>query len=171
MDKIPPEIFVFLISASPIVELRGAIPSAIHIFHFPWWKAVAISIPGNMVPVLPLLLFLNFIKKLSLKINLVKKIYTRFENNLRKKGKIVEKYEFLGLVIFVAIPFAGTGAWTGSLIASILGLEYKKSFTAIFLGVLIAGIIVTTLSLLKWWGVLIGTLLIITTSFILNKTL
>jgi membrane protein insertase Oxa1/YidC/SpoIIIJ len=74
----------------------------------------------------------------------------------RHRSKIVEKYQELGLVIFVAIPLPVTGAWTGSLAAHLLGLNFWKSIIFIFFGVLIAGIVVTTLSLLGWWGAIIA---------------
>ncbi len=165
------EFWILLISLSPIVELRGAIPTAMYLFGFPWWKAFLISVIGNILPVVPLLYLLEFSIKLFKKTKSIRRIFEKIEVKTLKKGKIVEKYEFIGLTIFVAIPFVGTGAWTGSLIASLLGLEKKKAFLAITIGILIAAVIVTALSLLGGWGILIGGVLITTVSLVLNKIL
>ena len=74
----------------------------------------------------------------------------------RRQGRLVEKYEMVGLVLVVAIPLPGTGAWTGSILAFLLGLELKSSFISIVIGVFIAGVIVSALSLLGWVGGIIA---------------
>ncbi len=151
------ELAVFITSMLPIVELRGALPLAINVLGIPWPKAFAISFIGNMIPV-PLILWL-----LKPTVNILSKIKPlgRFFNWLfdrtRKKGnRLIEKYEEIGLLAFVAIPLPGTGAWTGALIAFLFGLEFKKSVLVIGMGVFIAGIIVTCLCLLGWLGALIA---------------
>ncbi|MEO0249400.1 MAG: small multi-drug export protein, partial [candidate division WOR-3 bacterium] len=78
----------------------------------------------------------------------------------RKKGASIEKYESLGLYVFVAIPLPGTGAWTGALVASVLGMRFLPALIAIGLGVATAGVIVTALSVLGWWGAIIAGVII-----------
>lgn len=158
-----PELAVFITSMLPILELRGALPMAINIFKIPWPKAFLISYIGNLVPVPLILWLLKPIVKLLSKINIFDKFFKwLFERTRRKGNKVIEKYEEIGLLAFVAIPLPGTGAWTGALIAFLFGLDFKKSLLVISLGVLIAGIIVTCLCLLGWLGAIIaGAVLII----------
>jgi len=154
---ISPELAVFLTSMLPIIELRGALPMAIAIFHIPWFKALIISFVGNLIPVPFILWLLDPVVKLLSKIKPFQKFFKwLFERTRRKSNRVIEKYEELGLLAFVAIPLPGTGAWTGALIAFLFGLEFKKSFLVIATGVLIAGIIVTALCLLGWVGAVIA---------------
>ncbi len=141
---------VLALAALPISELRGAIPVAIIAFHFPWYYALLLAIIGNLVPVPFILLFLNAVSRVLSKVGVFRRmLYWLFEH-ARRRGKIVEKYERIGLILFVAIPLPITGAWTGSLVAVLLGLKFKHAFLSIFIGVLIAGAIVTCATLLGW---------------------
>lgn len=159
-----PEWTVFLTSMLPIVELRGALPLAINLFHIAWPKAFLIAVVGNMVPIPFILLLLEPIVKILSRIKFMNRFFSWLFERTRKKGKMVEKYEELGLMIFVAIPLPVTGGWTGALIAYLLGLEFKKAILFIGLGVFIAGVIVTTLCLLGWLGAIIaGVALIVLT--------
>ncbi len=141
---------VLAIAALPISELRVAIPTAVVVFNFPWYHAYLISIIGNLLPVPFLLYFLNVIIRTLSKINILDRILGRLSDNARKRGKIIEKYERIGLVLFVAIPLPVTGAWTACLAAVLLGLRFRYSLISIFIGILIAGIIVTSITLLGW---------------------
>jgi uncharacterized membrane protein len=152
---------VFLISMIPIFELRGAIPIGLLSYKLPLWKVFPIAIAGNMVPIFFILLFFGFITNLLSKIPVLKKILDALFARTRRKGAVIEKYEELGLMLFVAIPLPITGAWTGSLAAYLFGLSFLKSITFIFLGVFIAAIIVSILSLLGWLGAIIALLAII----------
>ncbi|MGN1098124.1 MAG: COG2426 family protein [Clostridia bacterium] len=137
--------YVFLISMVPIVELRGAIPVAYALGLDPVVSYI-VSVIGNLIPVPFILLlitpFCNLLKKTKLFAWFPRWLDAKVEKNRHK----VERYAFWGLFIFVAIPFPGTGAWTGSLIASFLDFDFKKSLLAVFLGVCTAGIIMTALS-------------------------
>ena len=144
------ELVVLIISALPIFELRGAIPVAITVFHFPWWYALLLAIIGNLLPVPVILLFLNAISKWLSKIGFLDRFLRWLFEHTRRRGKIVERYGRIGLALFVAIPLPVTGAWTGSLAAVLFGLEFKHAFLSLFIGVCIAGIIITCLSLLGW---------------------
>lgn len=139
------ELLVFIISCLPILELRGGLIAASMLSLNPITSFIICFI-GTMLPVPFILLFItplfNKLKKTKSLSKLVNKIETKA---LNKKEKI-EKYEFWGLVLFVGIPLPGTGAWTGSLIASLLNLDKKKSFLAVLLGTLMAAIIMMILS-------------------------
>ena len=141
---------VLAIAASPISELRGAIPVAIVGFHFPWYYAFLLAIIGNLLPVPFILLFFDAVSKSMSKIGIFEKMFQWLFKRTRQRGKIIERYERIGLVLFVAIPLPITGAWTGSLAAVLFGLKFKHALLSIFIGVLIAGIIVTCATLLGW---------------------
>ena len=141
---------VLAIAASPISELRGAIPIAIAGFHFPWYYAFLLAIIGNLLPVPFILLFLDAVSRLLSKIGIFKRILEWLFERTKRRGRIIERYERIGLTLFVAIPLPVTGAWTGSLVAVLFGLRFKHALLSIFIGVLIAGIIVTCATLLGW---------------------
>jgi len=134
----------------PIVELRGAIPIGVA-NGVPWQQAVLISMIGNMIPV-P---FIFFFARKVLEWGQDKPVIGKFFSWCLKKGhhggeKLQEKAGkgmFLALLLFVGIPLPGTGAWTGTLAASLLDLDFKKSILAVTCGVLLAAIIITVLTL------------------------
>ena len=139
-------LMTFLISMVPVIELRGAIPIAVA-NGLNYWVAVAVSIIGNLVPVPFIILFIRKIFELMRKIS--KKfdgIVTKLEQRAEKKSDVVRKYAFWGLFILVAIPLPGTGAWTGTLAASLLDMDFKSSVLAAMGGVLLAGIIMAIAS-------------------------
>jgi uncharacterized membrane protein len=147
----------------PIIELRGALPLAINVFNISWPKAFLIAYIGNMIPAPIILWLLGPIVKLLSRIHLFKKFFDwLFERTRKRSNKMIEKYEEIGLMAFVAIPLPGTGAWTGALIAFLFGLDFKKSLLIIAIGVFIAGIIVTCLCLLGWLGAIIAGLALAT---------
>ncbi len=138
------------LAASPISELRGAIPVAILQFDFPWYYAFVIAVIGNILPVPFILLFLESISKLLSKIRFFNRILNWLFEHTRQRGKIIERYERIGLILFVAIPFPLTGAWTGSLAAVLFGLKFKHAFISIIAGIIIAGVVVTFATMLGW---------------------
>jgi|YNPMSStandDraft_1061717.scaffolds.fasta_scaffold47887_2 uncharacterized membrane protein len=142
--KLTNELITFIISMLPIVELRGSIPIAILKFKMPVLKSFLISVIGNLVPVLPIIYFLEPIRKFLSRIIIFKKFFDwLYERVYRKSEKNIQKYGAIGLAIFVAIPLPGTGAWTGSIAAILFNIKTKYSFPAITVGVIIAGIIVS----------------------------
>lgn len=141
---------VLALAASPISELRGAIPVAISGFHFPWYYAFLLAIIGNLLPVPFILLFLDSASRLLSKVRFFDSILKWLFEHTRRRGRIIERYERIGLALFVAIPLPATGAWTGSLAAVLFGLKFKHAFLSIFVGILIAGVIVTCATLLGW---------------------
>jgi len=150
------ELVVLVIAALPIFELRGALPVAINLFHFPWYYALLLAIVGNLLPVPFILLFLDATSRLLGKIGIFKRVLHWLFERTRRRGKIIGRYERIGLMLFVAIPFPVTGAWTGSLAAVLFGLKFKHAFLSIFIGIVIAGTIVTCLCLLGWVGAIIA---------------
>ena len=145
---VAPELIVVIISMIPVVELRGSIPVAILLFNIPWLEAAVLSIIGNMIPVPFLLLLIDWFFGLISKVKPGRKFTEWLFTRTRRKGKSIEKYEEIGLVIFVGIPLPGTGGWTGALAANIFGLRFWRSMLFIFFGVIMAAIIVTALSLM-----------------------
>ncbi len=145
---VAPELIVVIISMIPVVELRGSIPVAILLFNIPWLEAAVLSIIGNMIPVPFLLLLIDWFLGLISKVKPGRKFTEWLFTRTRRKGKSIEKYEEIGLVVFVGIPLPGTGGWTGALAANIFGLRFWRSMLFIFLGVIMAAIIVTALSLM-----------------------
>ena len=150
------ELAVVVVASFPVIELRGAIPLAINTFGFPWYYALLLAIIGNILPVPFILLFFDVITKWLKKIAPLEKLLNWFLEHTRRRGKIIERYERIGLVLFVAIPLPITGAWTGSLAAVLFGLKFSHAFLSILIGILIAGTIVTCLSLLGWVGAIIA---------------
>ena len=143
-----------LLSISPISELRGGIPYILSVSPLTFANVLAlplICILANILVVLPVFFFLDFLHHRFLSIHIYKKLFNFFILGIQKKAKKLEpqigKYGYIALALFVAVPLPVTGAWTGALIAWLIGLDRKKSFAAIALGVLIAGVIVTLLTL------------------------
>lgn len=144
-------LLTFLISMVPIIELRGAVPFGVAMGVNPF-LALAVAIIGNMIPV-P---FIFFFARKFLEWGKDKKLIGKFCNWVLKKGekggkKLTKKTGqsvYFALVLFVGIPIPGTGAWTGTLAASLLDLDFKKSSIAVICGIALAGAIMLTLSLL-----------------------
>lgn len=139
------ELVVFIISLLPILELRGGLIAA-SLLKIPFFKGYIISIIGNILPIPIVLLFLDKIFTLLKKFKLTSKIVIKLENKILSKKKQIDKYGYLGLLLFVGIPLPGTGAWTGSALAVLLHLDKKKSFIYIILGIIMASIIMSIFS-------------------------
>jgi uncharacterized membrane protein len=146
------ELIVVIVAAMPIAELRGALPIAINLFHFPWYWALSLAVFGNLLPVPFLLLFFDGIARLVSKVNIGERFMDWVETHARRHSKKVERYETIGLALFVAVPLPLTGAWTGSIIAFLMGMRFSYALLSIAIGVLIAGIIVTVFCLLGYIG-------------------
>ena len=140
-------LLTFLVAMVPVVELRGGIPYGISQGLDPW-LAFAASALGNMLPVPFLLLFVRKILHWMKRYPRLGRLAVSLERRADRKSSRVRKSELVGLCILVAIPLPGTGAWTGTLAASILDMGFKKSVLACMGGVLLAGIIMGGLSLL-----------------------
>ena len=144
---IPDWLVVFIISLCPILECRLGMFTAIVLLKMNPFVGFIISFLGNILPIPFILLLINQIFELLKKIPGVKKPIIWLEEKTLKKRDKIDKYGVWGLLLFVAIPLPGTGGWTGALLASLLHLDRKKSFGVICVGVFIAGLIITILSL------------------------
>ena len=138
----------FFLAMTPIGELRVSLPIALTVYNMNWFLAFLVSVIGNLVPVIFLLLFLGPVSEwLSLKSKICNKFFSwLFERTRRKSSARIKKYGSIALVSFVAIPLPFTGAWTGAIAAFLFSIPFKKAFPLISLGVVIAGIIVLTLT-------------------------
>ncbi len=141
------EILVFIISLMPILELRGGLIAAALLDLAPI-PSYIISIVGNLLPIPFILLFINKILgwMRKSKVKFFNSIVNWLDGKVEKHKSQIEKYGYLGIVLFVGIPLPGTGAWTGTLIASVLEMDRKKTFLATIVGVFMASIIMMILS-------------------------
>ena len=139
------EMVIFIISMIPILELRGGLLAA-SLLKVSAAKAIPICIVVNIIPIPFILLFIKQIFKLLKKTKVFHNLIVKMENRAMGKSDQIKKYEFWGLVLFVGIPLPGTGAWTGSLIASLLDVDIKKSSLAIFCGIIMATVIMYVVS-------------------------
>ena len=142
-------LIVFFVSMVPLLELRGAIPYS-QIFHLPMIPSYIIAIIGNMLPVPIIYLFARKVLVWGADKPVVGRFFTWCLEKGEKGGKKLQaKAEevFCSIITVVGIPIPGTGAWTGTLAASILDMDFKSTIAAVMLGVLLAGIIMMVLSL------------------------
>ncbi len=129
----------------PVIELRGAIPIGTAM-GLNYWVAFIAAVIGNMIPVPFIMLFIKQIFTWMRKSKTFGKLVDKLEARAHSKGEVVKKYEMLGLLILVAIPLPGTGAWTGSLVASLFDIKISKAIPIITLGVIIAGVLTTLIT-------------------------
>lgn len=141
------EILTILIAASPISELRGAIPIAVFLWNFSVGKAYLLSVFGNFLPVIPLLFFWKYLAEwLSHRIYFLNRFFTwLFEMTRRRHNHHFEIWRELALIVFVAIPLPFTGAWSGTIAAFVFGIPFRRAILDIGLGILISGLIVLLL--------------------------
>ena len=151
MNTLQHYLIVFLVSMVPLIELRGAIPYGV-MFGLPLWQTFLIAIVGNMLPVPIIFFFARRVLEWGADKPVIGKPFTFFLEKGHKGGqKLQEKAGrglYWALLLFVGIPLPGTGAWTGTLAASLLDMDFKKSVLACVGGVLLAGVIMGVLSLL-----------------------
>lgn len=131
---------VFIISMLPILELRGGLIASV-LLGVPSVQAIPLCVIGNILPIPFILLFIKKIFSWLRPTKLLGPIVRKLEDKAMNKSSALEKGEFIGLLLFVGIPLPGTGAWTGSLIASLLGIDIKKSSIAILCGIALATVI------------------------------
>ena len=144
------ELIVFVISMMPILELIGCLIASA-LFKIPMVKAIIICVIGNLIPIPFILAFITPIFNWLKKTKWIKPKLERLEEKSMGKSETIQKYEFIGLMLFVGIPLPGTGAWTGALIASLLNIKIKKAFPAVICGVCIATVIMCIISYFIPW--------------------
>lgn len=139
---IPAELVTFFVSLLPVLECRGGIIVG-RLLGLPLAETVIISMLGNILPIPFILLFIKKIFKWLKPTKFFGKFVNRIEEHAMKKSDALKQGEFLGLMLFVGIPLPGTGAWTGAMISALLGIRIKKSILPIFLGVIMASVIIS----------------------------
>lgn len=156
------EAVVFALATLPVLELRGAIPVG-YWMHLHPLRVTVLAVLGNMVPVPIIVLYLKrFASFLSQKNSSATHFLDRLFKRAREKAGPVEEFQWLGLMLFVAVPFPGTGAWTGAFIAAILDMPFWSAVSANFFGVVLAGLLVNLLVCLGMkYAVVLGVLLFI----------
>jgi uncharacterized membrane protein len=135
--------YTLIISMLPVIELRGGIPFGIKMGYEPF-EAMIICLIGNIIPVPFVMLFArDIMARLKEKSPKFRRLITRYEEKTKIKAKKVRDLSLLGLLLFVAIPLPGTGAWTGAVIASMLEIRMKYAIPMIALGLVIAALLIT----------------------------
>lgn len=151
-------IYVLIISMVPTIELTGAMPIGYALFNLPLPTVFCISVIGNLLPVPIIIIFIRRIFTWFKKHTKLGKMVEKLETRALSKADKIRKYEMYGLFTFVALPFPGTGVWTGALIAALLDIRLKKALPAIVLGVLVNAIVVAlviyfgAMGVVKWLG-------------------
>lgn len=139
--------FTALVSLLPVVELRGAIPFGHNVLGLGIWPAFLAGVLGNLLPVPFIIVYIRrvfqWMRRTMPRLN---DLVDKLERKAHLKGRKVTKYKYLGLMIFVAIPLPGTGAWSGALAAAFLDMPLRRAVPAIALGVVIAGVLISVLS-------------------------
>ena len=139
-------LLTMLVSMIPIIELRGGLPFGVAL-GLPYYLAFPAAVAGNLIPAPFIIVYIRRVFGLMRKyLPRLNGLVDRLEKKAHLKGKKVQKYQYLGLWLFVAIPLPGTGAWTGSLAAAFLGMRLKKAMPAVVLGVLTAGCVMLGLT-------------------------
>lgn len=144
-DLLPPELVIFVVSMLPILELRGGLIAAA-ILDVNWFIAFPICVIGNMLFIPFVLLFIKKVFRFLKRFEKIGKWVVKLEERAHNKSKKIEKNKMIGLFSFVAIPLPGTGAWTGALVADVLGVRIKHSLPIITVGVIVAGLIISFIS-------------------------
>ena len=139
-------LLTMLVSMIPVIELRGGLPFGVAM-GLPYYLAFPAAVVGNLIPAPFIIVYIRRVFELMRKyLPKLNGLVDKLEKKAHLKGKKVQKYQYLGLWLFVAIPLPGTGAWTGSLAAAFLGMRLKKAMLAVVLGVLTAGCIMLGLT-------------------------
>lgn len=143
-----PKTIILFLSTLPVTELRASVPIGILLLGQSVGAVFFFSVIGNILPIVPIYFFLQPISKRLSRTRCMRRFFEWLFERARKRSGLIEKYEALGLMLFVSIPLPGTGVWTGCLIASLLRMRFIPTFLAATAGVIIAAIVVTTLTLI-----------------------
>ncbi len=139
-------LLTMLVSMIPVVELRGGIPFGVGV-GLPVWAAFLAAVIGNLIPVPFIIVYIRRIFQwMRRRLPKLNRLVDRLERKAHLKGRRVNKYKYLGLAVFVAIPLPGTGAWTGSLAAAFLDMPLRKAIPSVVAGVLTAGAAISILT-------------------------
>lgn len=139
LSFLPPELLVIIVSAIPLVELRGGIPLGLGL-GFSFWETLGLALLGNIIPILPTLILFQPLSRILLRYGWYNKFYNWLYGRTLKKSSQVQKYGAIGLALFTAVPLPTTGAYSACVAASIFALPLRYSFLSITAGVIIAGL-------------------------------
>ncbi len=151
LSGLHPLVKVAIVSALPIFEVRGGIPLGIH-WGLPLTQILPVAIAANVLIVVPVLLWFNPIADWLMERGIMTGIVRRLIARARSKKPMVDKYGVFAVTLFVAIPLPITGAWTGALVASVFEMNFWRALACMLLGVIVASVIVTALSMAGFWG-------------------
>ena len=147
-SSVPPWLSTVLLGAMPVAELRGAIPVAIGAYGMTPVEAYLLAVTGNMLPVIPLLLFLDPVSSYLRQFKSWDRFFSWLFNRTRRThSERFERYGTWALAMFVAIPLPVTGAWTGCAAAFVFGIKFRYALAAICVGLLISGVVTTLVTL------------------------
>ncbi|MFC1658347.1 COG2426 family protein [Candidatus Omnitrophota bacterium] len=149
--KLPEELSVVIVAMLPVFELRGAVPLGFYL-GMPPVKIFILALIGNLLPVVPLYFLLQPVSRFLSRAPLFRRFFNWLFAHTKKKAEIIQRYEAIGLMLFVAVPLPVTGAWTGTIAASLFRVKFKYTLPAVIAGVVIAGLIVTLLCFLGKLG-------------------
>ncbi len=139
LSFLPDELIVVIVSAMPILELRGGIPLA-YTFGYDFWTAFALSVLGNLLPIIPLLILFRPLSNIMMRFRWYKRFYDWLYERTLRNSKNVERFGALGLILFTAIPLPTTGAYSACVAAALFNIRFHYAFLAIAFGVVIAGL-------------------------------
>jgi uncharacterized membrane protein len=151
-------LITIVLAMLPVSELRGAIPYAVGVAGMSWQEAYIISVVANFLPVIPILYLIGPVSESLRRFHPLDRFFTWLFARARRKGKLIERFEVIGLILFVAIPLPVTGAWTGTIAAFLFGVRKRVALPAIFLGICLAGVVVTlaVTGVISFWGLASG---------------
>ncbi|MGP4080530.1 COG2426 family protein [Pseudalkalibacillus sp. R45] len=138
LSFLPNELIIVIVSAMPILELRGGIPLA-YGFGYDFWPAVGLAILGNLLPIIPLLILFRPLSTFLMRYRWYKRFYDWLYERTLKNSKNVERFGAIGLILFTAVPLPTTGAYSACVAAALFNIRFHYAFLAIVTGVLIAG--------------------------------
>lgn len=150
-SNLPPEALVLLTSMLPIVELRGAIPVGLSLGVHPV-LTYFLAVVGNSIPVPFVWLLVNPVSNFVRRTPVIRRAWEAYLARTSRKGSSIRRYGLIGLTIFVAIPLPSTGGWTGAILASLFGIRLLPACICVIVGIMLAGLIVMTVSLLGMLG-------------------
>lgn len=146
LKSMPKELAIFIAAAVPVTEVRASVPLGILYFQLKPLTVIILSVLGSVLPVIPLLWFLNTLTEKLRRIKIFDKFFDWLFHRTRTKSRIIEEFELVGLTLFVAIPFPGTGVWTGCVAAYLLGLPWIPTFICAAVGTTIASTVMWLVS-------------------------
>ncbi|OGC03516.1 hypothetical protein A2276_01215 [candidate division WOR-1 bacterium RIFOXYA12_FULL_43_27] len=147
LKGLPKWLIILITSATPVIEVRGAVPLGIAVLKMPAVEVVILSVIGSLIPVFPILWALNTLIEHFRKVSMLDRFIGWLFERTKRKSKIIDDLKLVGLTLFIGIPFPGTGVWTGCVAAYLLGLKPVPTFIAALIGTIIASLLMTAASL------------------------